>query len=67
MGMAQSVTPLRWRNTQLASPDWLPISVEIQNWPGIDTPLYVEFRGVTDWAIPTDFTLDNIPLATACQ
>jgi hypothetical protein len=56
-----------WRNTQLLSPGWLPVEVQIEGWPAIDAPVYLAFRGLTDWTIPTDFTLDNIRLVTTCQ
>jgi hypothetical protein len=65
-GQSYLVTPVRWRNTQLASPAWLPISVQIAGWPAVNAPVYLEFRGLTDWAIPTDFTIDNIRLLTQC-
>jgi len=61
------ITRLCGHNTQSASPNWFLIEVEIQDWPGIDTPLILEFRSITDWALPTDFTLDNVRLVTACQ
>jgi hypothetical protein len=66
-GHSYLVTPVRWRNTQLLSPGWLPITVQIEGWPAIDAPVYLTFRGLTDWAIPTDFTIDNVRLVTACQ
>ena len=60
-------TPTEWTNRQLANGGWLPLQVDIQDWPGIDTPLQLVFRATTDWAFPTDFTLDNIRFTTACQ
>jgi hypothetical protein len=66
-GQSYLVTPVRWRNTQLLSSGWLPVEVQIEGWPAVDAPVYLAFRGLTDWAIPTDFTLDNIRLVTACQ
>ena len=59
--------PVTWTNRQLANGGWLPLQVDIQDWPGIDTPLQLVFRATTDWAFPTDFTLDNIRFTTACQ
>jgi len=61
------VTPVQWTNVQLASGDWMPMQVEIQDWPGIDTPFQLVFRAQTDWAFPTDFTVDNIRFITTCQ
>ena len=61
------VTPVQWTNRQLASGGWVPLQVDIQDWPGIDTPLYLVFRAQTDWAFPTDFTVDNIRFVTSCQ
>ncbi len=61
------VTPVQWNNVQLASGDWVPMQVSIENWPGIDTPLNLVLRAQTDWAFPTDFTVDNIRFITACQ
>jgi hypothetical protein len=66
-GQSVLVTPVRWNNRQLATGDWLPLDIQITDWPGIDTPVSLVFRGVTDWAFPTDFTLDNIKLTTLCQ
>ncbi len=43
------------------------MQLEIQRWPGINTPVVLVFATQTDWALPTDFTLDNIGLITACQ
>ncbi|MFN8494406.1 MAG: hypothetical protein U0350_42795 [Caldilineaceae bacterium] len=60
-------TPVQWTNRQLANGGWIPLQVDIQDWPGIDTPLYLVFRATTDWAFPTDFTIDNIRFLTACQ
>ncbi|MFN8488723.1 MAG: hypothetical protein U0350_14070 [Caldilineaceae bacterium] len=60
-------TPVQWTNRQLANGGWIPLQVDIQDWPGIDTPLYLVFRATTDWAFPTDFTLDNIRFLTACH
>ena len=60
-------TPVQWTNRQLANGGWIPLQVDIQDWPGIDTPLYLVFRAQTDWAFPTDFTIDNIRFLTACQ
>lgn len=53
-------------NTQLASGDWIPLQVDIQNWPVIDTPVTLVFRTQTDWAFPTDFMVDDIRLITDC-
>ena len=61
------VTPVQWTNRQLASGGWVPLQVDIQDWPGIDTPLQLVFRAQTDWAFPTDFIVDNIRFITACQ
>jgi hypothetical protein len=58
---------LRWRNPQPAAPGWQPIEAQIQDWPGSDTPLYLEFRRLSDGAAPTVLTLDNIRLTTACR
>ena len=66
-GASILATPVHWTNVQLASGDWIPMQVEIQAWPGIDTPVQLVFRTQTDWAFPTDFTLDNIRFTTACQ
>jgi hypothetical protein len=66
-GHSLLATPVQWTNVQLASGDWLPLQVDIQDWPGIDTPVQLVFRAQTDWAFPTDFTLDNIRFTTACQ
>lgn len=60
-------TPVRWNSRQLPTGRWVPLEVQVQGWPGIDTPVILVLRGVTDWAIPTDFTLDNIRLITLCQ
>jgi len=60
-------TPVAWTNRQLANGGWLPLQVDIQDWPGIDTPLQLVFRATTDWAFPTDFTVDNIRFLTACH
>ena len=60
-------TPVQWTNRQLANGGWIPLQVDIQDWPGIDTPLYLVFRAQTDWAFPTDFTIDNIRFVTSCQ
>jgi hypothetical protein len=60
-------TPVQWSNRQLANGGWIPLQVDIQDWPGIDTPLQLVFRAQTDWAFPTDFTIDNIRFTTACQ
>ena len=59
--------PVTWTNRQLANGGWLPLQVDIQDWPGIDTPLQLVFRATTDWAFPTDFTLDNLRFLTACH
>jgi hypothetical protein len=61
------VTPVQWNNRQLATGDWVPLQVAIQDWPGIDTPLQLVFSATTDRAFPTDFTLDNIRFVTTCQ
>jgi len=55
------------RECPIASGGWIPLQVDIQDWPGIDTPLHLVFRAQTDWAFPTDFTVDNIRFITACQ
>lgn len=60
-------TPVQWTNVQLAAGGWVPLQVAIQAWPGIDTPLQLVFRAQTDWAFPTDFTIDNIRFITSCQ
>lgn len=60
-------TPVQWTNVQLASGDWLPMQVTIEQWPGINTPVDLVFAVQTDWAFPTDFTIDNIQLMTTCQ
>lgn len=52
--------------TRLASGDWIPLQVVIENWPGIDTPVILVLRTQTDWAFPTDFTIDNVQLITTC-
>ncbi len=65
-GRSLLATPVQWTNTQLASGDWIPLQVAIQNWPGIDTPVDLVFRTQTDWAFPTDFTVDNIRFTTTC-
>jgi len=57
---------VQWTNVQLASGGWLPMQVTIEQWPGINTPVDLVFRTQTDWAFPTDFTLDNIRLTTTC-
>ena len=59
--------PVTWTNRQLANGGWMPLQVDIQDWPGIDTPLQLVFRATTDWAFPTDFTVDNIRFLTACH
>ena len=59
-------TPVQWNNRQLATGGWVPLQVDIQDWPGIDTPLNLVFRAQTDWAFPTDFTIDNIRFTTSC-
>jgi hypothetical protein len=66
-GQSLLTTPVRWNSRQLPTGQWLPLEVQVTGWPGIDTPVYLVLRGVTDWAIPTDFTLDNIRLVTLCQ
>jgi hypothetical protein len=66
-GQSYLATPVRWRNTQLLSPGWLPLTVQIEGWPAVDAPVSLVFRGLTDWAIPTDFTIDNVRLVTTCQ
>ena len=66
-GQSLLATPVEWTNSQLASGDWIPLQVAIQNWPGIDTPVNLVFRTQSDWAFPTDFTLDNVQLTTTCQ
>ncbi len=60
-------TPVQWTNVELASGDWLPMQVNIETWPGINTPVELVFQAQTDWALPTDFIVDNITLTTACQ
>ena len=65
-GQSLLATPVQWTNTQLASGDWIPLQVAIQNWPGIDTPVDLVFRTQTDWAFPTDFTIDQVKLLTSC-
>ena len=65
-GQSLLATPVQWTNTQLASGDWIPLQVAIQNWPGIDTPVTLVFRTQTDWAFPTDFTIDQVKLLTSC-
>ncbi len=60
-------TPVQWTNRQLANGGWMPLQVDIQDWLGSNTPLYLVFRAQTDWAFPTDFTLDNIRLLTGCH
>ena len=60
-------TPLQWTNVQLNTGNWVPMQVTIKGWPGIDTPLQLVFRATTDWAFPTDFTIDNIRFTTSCQ
>ncbi len=42
------------------------MQVTIQNWPGINTPVELVFQVQTDWALPTDFVIDNIQLTTTC-
>ncbi len=60
-------TPVQWTNRQLANGGWIPLQVDIQDWPAINTPLHLVFRATTDWAFPTAFSIDNIRLITACQ
>jgi hypothetical protein len=60
-------TSVRWNSRQVPTGQWLPLEVQVAGWPGIDTPVYLVLRGVTDWAITTDFTIDNIRLVTVCQ
>jgi len=60
-------TPVQWTNRQLVTGGWVPLQVDIQDWLGIDTPLNLVFRATTDWAFPTDFTIDNIRFVTSCQ
>ncbi|MBX3012386.1 MAG: hypothetical protein KF832_12805 [Caldilineaceae bacterium] len=43
-----------------------PLQVTIEQWPGIDTPVDLVFRTQTDWAFPTDFTIDTLRLVTHC-
>jgi hypothetical protein len=57
----------RCNNRQLPSSAWLTLEVQVEGWPGIDTPVYLVLRSVTDWAIPTDFTIDNIRLVMQCD
>ncbi|MFN8494408.1 MAG: hypothetical protein U0350_42805 [Caldilineaceae bacterium] len=59
-------TPVQWTTRQLANGGWIPLR-DLQDWPGIDTPLELVFRAQTDWAFPTNFTLDNIRFLTACH
>jgi hypothetical protein len=66
-GQSLLTTSVRWNSRQLPTGRWLPLEVQVQGWPGIDTSVYLALRGITDWAIPTDFTLDNIRLTTLCQ
>jgi len=66
-GASILATPVQWTNVQLASGGWIPLQVDIQDWPGIDTPLQLVLRAQTDWAFPTDFTVDNIAFTTTCQ
>ncbi len=66
-GNSLLATPVQWTNVELASGAWLPMQVIIETWPGINTPLELVFQVQTDWALPTDFIIDNITLTTACQ
>ena len=66
-GNSLLATPVQWTNVQLASGDWLPMQVTIEPWPGINTPVDLVFAVQTDWALPSDFTIDNIQLMTICQ
>ena len=66
-GASLLATPVQWTNVQLATGGWVPLQVAIPDWPGIDTTVQLVFRATTDWAFPTDFTLDNIRFMTACQ
>lgn len=66
-GNSLLATPVQWTNVELASGDWIPMQVEIQNWPAINTPVELVFQAETDWALPTDFIIDNITLTTTCQ
>jgi hypothetical protein len=66
-GQSLLTTPVRWNSRQLPTGSWVSLEVQVEGWPGIDTPVYLVLRGVTDWAIPTDFTVDNIRLVTRCQ
>ncbi len=65
-GNSLLATPVQWTNVELASGDWLPMQVAIESWPGINTPVELVFQVQTDWALPTDFVIDNITLTTAC-
>ncbi|MFN8488725.1 MAG: hypothetical protein U0350_14080 [Caldilineaceae bacterium] len=60
-------TPVQWTNRQLANGGLDSLASDLQDWPGIDTPLELVFRAQTDWAFPTNFTLDNIRFLTACH
>ncbi len=66
-GNSLLATPVQWTNVELASGDWIPMQVAIEKWPGINTPVDLVFATQTDWALPTDFSLDNIRLITACR
>jgi len=66
-GNSLLATPVQWTNVELASGDWLPMQVIIETWPGINTPVELVFQVQTDWALPTDFIVDNIALTTTCQ
>ncbi len=65
-GNSLLATPVQWTNVELASGDWLPMQVAIESWPGINTPVELVFQVQTNWALPTDFVIDNITLTTAC-
>jgi len=65
-GNSLLATPVQWTNVQLASGGWLPMQVTIEQWPGINTPVDLVFQVQTDWALPTDFTVDNVKLTTTC-
>ena len=51
---------------QIRIKNWIPLQVAIESWPGIDTPVTLVLRTQTDWAFPTDFTIDQVNLMTAC-
>lgn len=66
-GHSRLATPVQWTNVELAGDDWLLMQVAIEKWPGINTPVELVFQVQTDWALPTDFIIDNIQLTTTCQ